>query len=134
MSIPSYDEWCRQVQEEVLSEIEVSDPVSSSMRYACYMSRSKGGQNNKVVKAKSGKTYGPYRHYGPYRRKHPEEVELVTHRGGQSHLWHRFPFDVYATEIFGSSVQKEDAEDKLKEELRSNYKRKKLRSSSHHRR
>jgi hypothetical protein len=50
-------------------------------------------------------------------RKHWKEVELLRYRDGGFTQAHRFPFDIYATEILGSGIKADDAENILREQI-----------------
>lgn len=79
-------EWEKDGEAEYLA----ADPVRQSIKYRRFVSYSKGWRNGKQRI-----------------RKHFKEVHLVKYRGGYS-LWHRFPFDVSATEILGPRADGED--------------------------
>ena len=84
---------------QVLREVQAEEPspVEGAITYRRFVSRSKGRRKDgsKIL------------------RRNWKEVHLVQNRGGRFYLWHRFPFDVYATEILG---QRHDGES-LKEEI-----------------
>lgn len=79
----------REVYEECYRECCQGDPVHRDIRFAYFVSTSKG----------RGK-----------KRKEPTEVSLLSYRNGPFMMWHKFPFDDYATECLGSSVSTENAE------------------------
>ncbi len=93
-----YQDWQVKLLEEVELECLDDDRVARYFTYKSFASKSKGGCRNRMVRAKSGKLYGPYPHYGPYKRKHWQDIELVRYQDGKFHLWDRFPFDEYARE------------------------------------
>jgi hypothetical protein len=92
-----YEDWQRQAIAEVNAEIDQNDPVVRNITYHRFVSRSKGIRNGK-------------RRY----RRGLKEVHLLSYHGRGFRQWHRFPFDVYATEIFKEQYPKEDAEEALK--------------------
>jgi hypothetical protein len=99
-------EWQRHVEEQVRDEWLSTDPVATSIRYAAFVSKSKG--------LRTSKKRGTYRRV----RRCWKEVYLVKYDSGARntpcHQWHRFPFDVYATELMGDI---EDATEALKEKI-----------------
>jgi hypothetical protein len=76
--------------EEVEEEWRAADPVVQSRKYRRFVSRSKGWRNGRRRI-----------------RKRWKEIHLVKYRGGRYSQWHRFPFDVYATEILGQHADGE---------------------------
>ena len=102
----------RELYQDIYQEVLEWNPVYREITYRRYVSKSKGGQRNKVVKGKNGKIYGPYPHYGPYKRKHWREVRLVRYRGG-FYEWHKFPFDEFCDEILGPNAESEDLKDEI---------------------
>ena len=78
----TYREHELQAIEEARSEALESDPVARNISHHHFVSRSKGWRNGKQRV-----------------RRHWKEVDLVKYRGGGFTLWHRCPFDDWATEI-----------------------------------
>lgn len=113
--MPDYDDWQKEAEAEALAEYQADDAVHRNIRFVSFVSKSKGGQSNKVVRAKNGKTYGPYPKYGPYKRRNWKEVELVSYNNGPFISWHKFPFDTVATECIGDI---EDSEGELMKRVR----------------
>ncbi len=89
----SQQEYETKVIDEVLRELRDNDPVIRNFSYVSFVSKSKGIRNGK-------------RRF----RRNWKEVELVSYQGGHYSLWHRFPFDIYASEVLGDI---EDVEKKL---------------------
>lgn len=94
----SYEDYCAEVEAEATAEFLANDPVHQNFRYHEFVSRSKGWRNGKQRL-----------------RCPPKEVCLLSYRDRGFHQAHRFPFDVDATETFGSSVKPDEAEEKLRE-------------------
>lgn len=75
----SVTDYYAQVEAEVEAETHTSDPICSRYRYITFVSKSKGRGR---------------------KRRHWEEIELV--HDTYAHIitsWHKYPFDVYATEV-----------------------------------
>ena len=98
-------EWEKAGEKKYLAQ----NPVYQSINYRRFVSYSKGRRNGKRRM-----------------RKHWKEVRLVGTKKGISHgrisgggyrQWHRFPFDIYAGEIWGSMVKPDEAEEMLKQEI-----------------
>jgi hypothetical protein len=96
----SLEDWQEQAHLEVQAECDQNDPVIQNITYHRFVSRSKGIRNGKRRI-----------------RRGLKEVHLLSYRGGQFRQWHRFPFDTYATEIFGTQHSKEDAEEALRQAI-----------------
>lgn len=94
-----YEDWELDIIAEAKAEADQSDVVRRKITYRTFVSRSKGIRNGR-------------RRY----RRNWKEVRLVKYNNG-FHLWHRFTFDVYATEIMGKMVGKDDAEESLKQAI-----------------
>jgi len=84
---------------EILHEVELeylrNDCVYNAITYVRFVSKSKGIRNGKRRL-----------------RRHYKEVHLVKYRIG-FHLWHRFTFDVYATEIIGQFADAEMLKERI---------------------
>lgn len=93
-----YEDYCNRVEAEARAETDRNNPVRQSIRYVYFTSKSKGRGR---------------------KRKHWVEVELVSYRGGPFKLWHKFPFDVCATECFGDSIKADEATEEFKEQIRA---------------
>ena len=102
MNCSDEEEYQARAEQEFMEEWLLTDPIRQSCRYVAFVSKSKGRRNGKQR-----------------RRKHWKEVCLIKYRDGKVTQWHHFPFDRYATEIFGSEYKAEDAEEKLRELLPS---------------
>lgn len=83
------EEYYHEVDEEIRREVALEDRVRRMVRYNHFESRSKGRGR---------------------KRRRVTEVRLVSYANGAFHMWHKFPFDEYATEILGDV---ENAEEKL---------------------
>jgi hypothetical protein len=112
-----YADWQLTLLEEAKLECLDADRVARNFDYQRWVSKSKGGCRNKIVKVKNGKIYGPYPHYGPYKRKNWKDVELVSYRDRGYHLWDNFPFDEYASEVL-PGFDEWVAVDEIQERLR----------------
>jgi len=90
-STVDYVDYCREVEEAVKRELMAADAVIvKGVKYVRYVSRSKGRRNGKKIL-----------------RKNWREVHLVKY-GRRFLSWHKFPFDIYATEILGQAFDGED--------------------------
>lgn len=86
----SLEDWQEQEQSEVLKEYLHNDVVAQNITYHHrFVSKSKGWRKGKKRI-----------------RRHWKEVHLLRYNDG-FHLWHRFRFDVYATEIIGPFANSE---------------------------
>lgn len=87
------------VEEEVKAEVEGLNPTVNRVKYAYFVSCSKG----------KGR-----------KRKQPTEVHLVSLSDSRFYLWHKAPFDVYASEILGFSGDRDNKspEEYLREEIK----------------
>lgn len=83
------DDYRLTLLRESEEEVKAQDPVVQSIKYRRFLSYSKGWRNGKRRI-----------------RKHCKEIHLVRYTDG-FHQWHRFPFDVYATEILGQNADGE---------------------------
>lgn len=99
-----YNDYERAAIAEVEAELAAEDPVVRNITYHRFVSRSKGWRNGKQRL-----------------RRVVKEVHLVQYHQCGFHQWHRFPFDVYATEIFKERYSKEDAEEALKQEIKRRW-------------
>jgi len=87
--VVTYEQYQTKLLAEAHTECDRANPVVRSITYHRFVSRSKGRRNGRQRL-----------------RRNWKEVHLVRYRGGY-HLWHRFPFDVYATEIIGKHADGE---------------------------
>ena len=99
-----YDDYEQAVIDEVQAELDANDPVVRTITYRRFVSKSKGIRNGKRRV-----------------RRRWKEVRLVKYRDRPFRSWHRFPFDEYATEIFGQQYSKEDAEEALREAIKNRW-------------
>ena len=88
-------EYYQDVEAEVQNELLSDNCVAQSIKYRRFVSRSKGWRNGRRRI-----------------RRHYKEVHLVRYNDG-FHLWHRFPFDVSATEIIGAYADGEMLKDRI---------------------
>lgn len=79
-------QWQSYLEQEVQSEYKLNDPVYRSITKKQFISRSKGRNRT---------------------RKHPKEITLLRYHEGLFFSYHRFPFDIYATEIIGQTTEAE---------------------------
>ena len=96
------EEYQQQVEAEALEEYQQNDPVHRDVRYVYFTSKSKGIRNGKRRL-----------------RRNWKEVELISYRDGPFISWHKFPFDVYATECLGASVRPDNADAEFRERIRN---------------
>ncbi len=96
----SLEEWQAQQEREGMAQVMASDPIHRTCRYVDFVSRSKGRRNGKQRLQRGWK-----------------EIQLVRYLNGPATQWHRFPFDEYATEIFGASMRPDEADATLRELL-----------------
>jgi len=94
----SYQEYCAKIEREAWAQFLANDPIHQSCVYVEFISKSKGKRNGKQRL-----------------RRYWKEVYLIKYRDSGFTQAHRFPFDKYATEIFGMSVKSDEAEEKLRE-------------------
>ena len=80
---------------EVINEMEQeclqSDPVYRAITYVGFVSKSKGRGR---------------------KRRNWKEIKLLKYNGN-FHLWHNFPFDVYASEILGYNAYAVDLQNRI---------------------
>lgn len=79
----AYEPWEEEWLAEAKAEYLTDDRVANNITYRYFVSKSKGRRNGKKRIRRIWK-----------------EVHLVKYIGG-FYQWHRFPFDIYATEIIG---------------------------------
>ena len=92
----TYEEYCDKAIKAGKEELELTDPiVIKGVQYVRFVSKSKGIRNGKRRM-----------------RKKWQEVRLIKYRLGFQ-LWHRFAFDIYATEILGQAFDGEDLKQRL---------------------
>ncbi len=87
-------------EELLLREVEAEylrdNAVHCSIIYRRFVSRSKGRRNGRRRL-----------------RRNWKEVHLLRYMGGKFRQWHRFPFDVYTTEILGQHADGEILKDEI---------------------
>ncbi len=95
-----YEAYQARVEQEAQAQVLEADPIHRTCRYVGFVSKSKGIRNGKQRL-----------------RRNWKEIYLVRYLDGPVTQWHRFPFDEYATEIFGASVSPDEADATLRELL-----------------
>ncbi len=91
-------EYEAQIEREVMQEVLGNDPVARTIKYRYFTSRSKGWRNGKRRL-----------------RRNWKEIRLVKYSTRGFTQWHKFPFDVYATEIMGEWADGELLKERIKE-------------------
>lgn len=74
-----YESYLRSVEKECLYDFYRNCRIHSLIRVRSFVSTSKGKG----------------------RKRPTTEVRLISYRGSRFMLWHKFPFDKYATEVMG---------------------------------
>jgi hypothetical protein len=90
--------WFEEDDEELRKELIAANPVVECIKYRRFVSKSKGRRNGRKRL-----------------RKNWKEIHLVRFMQGEYHQWHRFPFDVYATEILGQKADGEELKKRIEE-------------------
>jgi len=83
-----YNEWCRKEMEEGEAEYLGHSPIYAAFTYVAFVSLSKGLRNGKRRL-----------------RRHWKETRLIRYQRGPFMAWHKFPFDVYASEVLGPILE-----------------------------
>lgn len=107
----SIKDWHRRIEEESDEICKNDDPLRKIAVHK-FVSRSRGGHRNKIVK-KNGKIYGPYPYYGPYKRKHWREYTLIRYNMPRWYSWPKFPFGGFVNEILGGDHYGNDLRDMI---------------------
>lgn len=88
-------EYQHQMEVEAKAEYLANNPVARNIVYRSFTSKSKGIRNGKKRI-----------------RRRWKEVHLVKYSNG-FHLWEKFPFDVYASEIIGKHADGEQLKEAI---------------------
>ena len=102
------DDWKYEELRKSWQEYKVQNRVCSLITYIAFVSKSKGRYYYK----KGG--------YKRRLRRNWKEVELIKYGNGSWVSWHRFPFDVVATEVYGDILNSEQT---LMDEIRFNFRK-----------